>query len=835
MTAEPDRIGRYRILHRLGSGGMGDVYAGIDETLQRKVALKVIRADRRLSVEAQERFLREARILSKLDHPNICRAYDYIRGDAADWLVIELVEGVSLSDIIQRKDTPPRALAIATEIAEVLVVTHAAGIVHRDLKPSNVMITRAGHAKVLDFGIARGGESAAIPGPPRPSSVLAADAPAGHDAPVDDGVTHTITPATAALDEDDVTRFQTRADSAVGTVPYMSPEQAAGHIASVASDMFSFGLLLQEMLTGRRAYPHGLDRLALLRLVQAGHIDPISGNGELAHLVRRLTALAPSQRPTAVEALEKLRWIHDAPRRRVRRLAVAAAVLVVVLGSVKYTLDLQRERTAALAAEADANRRRGQAEALIGFMLGDLRGRLEKAGRLELLEAVGGQAMTYFSSVPAASLTGEELSQRVQAIYQIGAVRQQQGDLKAARAAYDESLAAATQLAARDPMNAEWQLRLATAHFYAGEVRRREDDLPGAMREFVAYREIATALHQRDEANLTWALELSYAHGGVAAVQELQGDLAGARKALELALAMKEQIAVRDTKVARQQDLATAHNRLGAVLDKLGEADSAIAHFQADLAIRRRLVAEDPDNMAIKRPLFAALDWLAAAHEDAGDLAAAAVLYAEGHALVTPLSASDPQNVAWRRDVTVADRRLGDVLLAQGHASEARARYLKAEAAIRPIAAAAPTNVFWQRDVAKVEIGLAAAEVAVGHLAAARAAAETADRALQPLFEKKPDADLGRLLAEARLMAAEVAARSGQPVAATALRESALDVIRRAPGERSKGARAVEARALLALGRVDAARPIVSDLEQRGYRHASLAVAWRPYERTQSR
>ena len=121
MTVELERLGRYRILHRLGSGGMGDVYAGVDETLQRRVALKVIRADRRLNVEAQERFLREARILSQLDHPNICRAYDYIRGDEADWLVIELVDGRSLSELLPFRDASSRALAIASDIAAVLV------------------------------------------------------------------------------------------------------------------------------------------------------------------------------------------------------------------------------------------------------------------------------------------------------------------------------------------------------------------------------------------------------------------------------------------------------------------------------------------------------------------------------------------------------------------------------------------------------------------------------------------------------------------------------------------------------------------------------------------
>lgn len=809
---------------------MGDVYAGVDETLQRRVALKVIRADRRLSAEAQERFLREARILSQLDHPSICRAYDYIRGDEADWLVIELVDGRSLSDLLPFRDAPSRTLAIASEIAAVLVVTHAAGIVHRDLKPGNVMITTAGHAKVLDFGVARGGHTA------RPVEPVTRTGHNADDASSDDSdETRTVIPAGLAPDVQEGTRFETRANAAVGTVPYMSPEQAVGQIATSASDMFSFGLLIHEMLAGRRAYPHGLDRLALAGLVQEGRIDPLPGNGDLEHLVRRLTAVAPSQRPTAVEALARLRWIQEAPRRRVRRLGIAASALIILLAGAKYTVDLQRERTAAVAAEADANRRRGQAETLIGFMLGDLRSKLETAGRLELLEAVGGQALAYFSSVPTASLTGEELSQRVQAIYQIGAVRLQQDDFTAARAAFDESLAAARELAARDPGNADWQVRLANAHFYAGLVRQREDDLAGAMRELSAYRAIAAALHERDPANPAWTLELSYAHGGVAYVQERQGDLDGARAALENALAMKERLAARDTGVDRQQDLAVAHNRLGVVLSKLGHLSEAFEHYQADLAIRRRLVSADPANMALKTPLFVALDHLAAAHEDAADLAAARTLYEESHALMVPLALSDPRNVEWQRDVTVADRRLGDVQLALGQVAAARARYVKAAAAIRPIAAAAPTDVLWQQDVANVETGLAAAELAAGRLAAARVAATSAERALLPHFERRPDAELGVGLGSTRLVAAEIAAASGQVTAARALRQGALEVVRSVPGERTLHARAVEARALLALGRREEARSIVLDLERLGYRHHQLIGAWRPNARAQPR
>jgi serine/threonine protein kinase len=149
------RISHYRILYPLGAGGMGEVYAAIDETLQRRVALKAIRVDKRLDEDARARFLREARILSQLDHPNICRAYDYLRDGDHDWLVLELVDGKNLKDALEHGIAEAEKLRIAAQIASVLVVTHEAGIVHRDLKPGNVMITASGDVKVLDFGLAR--------------------------------------------------------------------------------------------------------------------------------------------------------------------------------------------------------------------------------------------------------------------------------------------------------------------------------------------------------------------------------------------------------------------------------------------------------------------------------------------------------------------------------------------------------------------------------------------------------------------------------------------------------------------------------------------------------
>jgi len=816
-----DRVSHYRLLHRLGSGGIGDVYAGLDETLQRRVALKSIRAEHRLNAISQARFLREARILSQLDHPNICRAYDYIQGDQSDWLVLEQIDGRSLKEALKEGPIGPTATTIAEQIAAVLVVTHAAGVVHRDLKPGNVMITPSGHVKVLDFGIAR---SLVPGGPDSPQAALAVlDALSTADV---EATRTSQTPASTGADSGE-TQFQTLGNSTLGTLVYMSPEQARGEAATAASDMFSFGLLLYEVLTGRRAYPDELDSAALVEHVQNARIAPLSGvSSDLVDLVRRLTSFAPTQRPTALETVERLRWIREAPKRRLRRILAAAAIAVVALASLKYTVDLRRERTAALRAEADANRRRGQAEDLIGFMLGDLRDKLQKAGRLELLDGVGAQAMTYFASVPAASLTGEELSRRVQAVYQIGDVRLQQGNLKAATAAFEESLALATALAARDPANADWQLRLATAHFYVGDARRRQNDLDGAMRELTAYRDIAERLVARDSANMTWALELSYGHGGVAAIQEAQGDFAGARRALELALSVKESIAARDPKAIRQHDLAVAHNRLGVVLGKLGETDAALRHYQADLEIRRAMVERDPRDQSIKRTYFVAIDTVGGAREDAGDLKGALEQYQTALEVTSALAASDTTNADWQRDLAISERRLADIFSLTGRPVEARSRYQRALTILRPIAAAAPTSLPRQRDLARVELGLGVVELSRGATAAAREAGAAVERLLAP-FAQKPDSEWARVLAEARLLSADLAVRARDTAGARRLRESALDVTRSVAGIREKRLRGTEARVLIALDRVDEARPIVADLLRLGYRHPLLVEAWR--------
>jgi serine/threonine protein kinase/Tol biopolymer transport system component len=216
------KLGPYEIVALLGAGGMGEVYKARDPRLSREVALKVLSSQRMTTPEARARFEREARTISQLNHPNVCVLHDVGREGESEYLVMELVEGETLSDRLGRGAIPfETALRIGAEIAAALGAAHAKGIVHRDLKPGNVMLTRSG-VKLLDFGLAR--------------DFVFGGTPAG--------MTEAATVGKALTAEGTI----------VGTLSYMAPEQLEGKEADPRTDIFALGAVLYEMLTGRRAF-----------------------------------------------------------------------------------------------------------------------------------------------------------------------------------------------------------------------------------------------------------------------------------------------------------------------------------------------------------------------------------------------------------------------------------------------------------------------------------------------------------------------------------------------------------------------------------------------------
>ncbi len=347
MVLTGQRIGRIRVEGRLGGGGMGEVYRGWDEGLQRTVAVKTLRAERRLSREARARVLREARILSRLDHPGICRIHDLLEHEGTDVLVLEYVDGRTLDRAVTAGADRERVLRLVLRTAEALAVAHAEGVVHRDVKPANVMVTADDQVKILDFGIARSFDAPVAPAALRATPSVPTGSAAGDADTVglDEwrGNPSVVDPTVATVE-----------GSVLGTIRYMSPEQAAGEPVTSASDMYSLGVVLHELLTGEAPYGER-DGVPLLLSVYRADTRPIAGvDPELARLVERLESVNPAERPSAEETADCLRAVLDAPsRRRRRRIRVAAAaavavMVVVALGVAGYSR-LESDRRAELA------------------------------------------------------------------------------------------------------------------------------------------------------------------------------------------------------------------------------------------------------------------------------------------------------------------------------------------------------------------------------------------------------------------------------------------------------------------------------------------------------
>ncbi len=334
-------IDRYRVIEQLGQGGMGVVYRARDTLLDRFVALKVLPPDRSDDPDRRRRFLQEAKAASALNHPGIVTVHDVLSVDGQDVLVMELVEGETLESLLARRRLPPgEALGLAAAVADALARAHVAGIVHRDLKPSNVMVTGDG-VKVLDFGLAK------LTEPPLPSQ----------EAP------------TVGPDDHSLTRERV----ILGTVPWMSPEQAEGRPLDARSDIFAFGVLLYEMLTGRHPFRRATT-VETLAAIREGEPEPPSRivktlPPEVDRAVLRCLRKDPAKRWQSLSDLgtvlqdlkedsetgRRVTVTPEAATRGGRRWTLVAAAGIVVLATGAVALVLQR-RPPAVGAPLDLRR-----------------------------------------------------------------------------------------------------------------------------------------------------------------------------------------------------------------------------------------------------------------------------------------------------------------------------------------------------------------------------------------------------------------------------------------------------------------------------------------------
>jgi len=304
--APGSRLGPYEVLAPLGAGGMGEVYRARDPRLGREVALKLLPGAFAGDADRVARLEREARVVAGLNHPNIVTLYSVEEADGARFLTMELVDGQSLAELVAPGGLPvTHVLALALPLADALVAAHAKGVVHRDLKPANVMVTAEGRVKVLDFGLARAAAEPAIAGAPTPLSITGA---------------------------------------VLGTGPYMAPEQIRGEAVDARTDLFAFGVLVHELLAGRRPF-EGATLADMFSSILRDAPPPLaSAPPALAGIVTRCLAKAAADRfASARELHDALRAVELAPERVALSPPAKPAPSIAVLPFSNLSADPENE------------------------------------------------------------------------------------------------------------------------------------------------------------------------------------------------------------------------------------------------------------------------------------------------------------------------------------------------------------------------------------------------------------------------------------------------------------------------------------------------------------
>jgi eukaryotic-like serine/threonine-protein kinase len=834
-TSQPTRVGAYTVVRVLGEGGMGVVYlAEQDEPVRRQVAIKVLRTGGNTS-EVVARFRSEQQTLAMMDHPNITHVYDAGTTDSGlAYIVMEYVVGDTITAYAsEHRLTVHERIRLFVQVCRAVQHAHQKGIIHRDIKPSNVVVTEAdGEAlcKVIDFGIAK------------------AIAP---------------TPGSARL---------TATGIALGTPAYMSPEQFLSDGADVdtRADIYALGAMLYELLAGVLPFdPARYSGWAAL-LAQRVSSDPPRPSAQYGTLPPDRRALVASERRTDVATLRSTLAgdldcviLNALERDRERRYATAnafaldldaylqnepvsahtasapyragkfvqrhrvsvvfAAMMLVLLAASAVGAAIQARRVARARAVAVA--RQGQAEELIGFMLGDLRDKLTALGRLDVLDAVGDRALAYFAAVPAAQLSTEELHRRAEALQQLGEVRMWQGKLAPAADLMRQSIAIATGLAATDSLNARWQLGLAHSQFWAGNVDWQLGHVDSALKHFLPFVTISRRLIALHPDSLGYRQELAYALNNIGFAKQAKGDIAGAITSYRASRAINQElVTLRPDSLTWQRALASEYNAEAVAQRKLGDLAGALANHDRELAVKESLMARDTTNREHQHDIAVAHAYRGELRVLLGDIDGAVTDAQVAHGIYASLVAHDTSDAVLQWSLARSDRQMAQALLERGDAAGALEQLHAGDARIARWLATNPNDPYMAVEATLAGIAESRALLALGRVHDALASAERASAASEAtLKSKSDDIEAHRAAADASVALGTALSRSGDARRAHDAWSHAVtlvDSLARADPETEL--LAVQASALLDLGRLDEATPVVAELTRRGYRRPTF-------------
>jgi serine/threonine protein kinase len=739
-------VDRIRPIAPICDGRNGQIFVGFDDVLRRRVVVKRLAVQSFASADARRHLLAEARILSRIDHPNVLRIHDYNEQDGHDVFVIELAEGQLLPAVLAAGLDFAMKVQIATAVASTLTVAHRNGVVHGALSPDSLMISDKGEIKIVDFDSMR-----------------------------------------------------TSLDGSRGDPQWRSPEELNGAEPSRESDLYRFGLLLEELFG--------------------------AGDRDVRALIAALLHEAPTDRLTAADALERLRRIASRPARRLRIAAAAVLVPIVALGSTKYTLDLKRERAAALAAQAEAEAGRAAANELVVFMIEDLRPKLYSVGKLEIMDATTEKALAYFASIDPREISAAEAAVNIHALAQFSEAQVLRDEVGPAEETARKALALANAALRKHPSDVELLFARATAHAgYAGALSRK-GDLPQAFVHANAYAAGCADLVRRKPADIRILRSHAVAFGILGSLYTLVGDTEASFRNNEISETSLRRLFQREKSEHSRAELFTAGRHNGATLIRLGRFREARQRLESNRAEVESALRQEPYHKDLLEIRAGYDDQLTAVALATGDLDAARRYADVQLAASEQLVAFDPARFRWTRLLVMAHRSAGTIARLSGDLGEARRHHTASIAAASAFLARGSTLPTLPRENAHSRIELARSLLAAGRT---RDALLHAGGAAEALRGMPADPSAQALLADALLVRGEaLAAEHGRDEAGRSWSDAlavAESLAIRPPDPRTID---THARILLRLGRLERATPLVEQLAALGYRNREFEALCR--------
>ncbi|MEN3335007.1 MAG: eukaryotic-like serine/threonine-protein kinase [Blastocatellia bacterium] len=728
-------IGPYRVLRKLGQGGMGAVYLAQrdDAEFKQQVAIKLVK--RGMDTEfVLRRFRNERQILAALNHPNIARLLDGgTTGDGRPYFVMEYIEGKPISQYADehRLSTVER-LQLSHVVCAAIHYAHQNLVIHRDIKPSNILVTPDGTPKLLDFGIAK---------------LLNPDLAA-----------HTLEATAVAI--------------RLMTPEYASPEQVKGEVITTASDVYSLGVLLYELLTGHRPYrigsraPHEVARVVCEEephkpstAVRRVETYPTGGGtatvtvtpdivsrtrdsspeklrrrlaGDLDNIVLMAMRKEPARRYASVDQLANDIRRHLEGRPVIARhdtIAYRATKFIKrhkagMLAAMLILVSLIAGAVTTLQQRARAERRFNDVRQLANSFLFEFHDAIKDLpGSTSARELVVKRALEYLDSL-AREMSGDVQLQRelAMAYQKVGDVQGNPfypnlGDTAGALASYQKALAICDELIKKQPANLEDRRALAISHLRIGDVGWGTGDTKLAVEAYQQGIRLAEALLEGGQLDLPTSRELWRGYRNLAYALAQAGDFSAGLESLRKGQALGEKLVAAYPNDAQvRHDMSATLTIVGRAQGEMGDLAGALETFQKALAIDEQLAAAEPNNAVYKKSVALNCMDIGDAHSHADNPRGAAESYRKAYVIVEQVAAADPADVQAQRNVAAAQINLGRALLKLNQFAEALQVEQRAAAIYERIATGEPANEFARVEVAyaNIQVSLALAKMGKG-------------------------------------------------------------------------------------------------------------------------